>query len=268
MNPINRQREGFQNFTRGAEIWLHQTRMMFSSMMMILVAALVIGFVGIYVGMICWASKDEMYYSQKYMEASFKGFIFPETGKVTLMVDGHEAEVSPTVAKKISRPFKEMATWKIYVLSMVGLLIGGVSFFVLIWSLTKYGGRKMKDDHLRGGKRTSGEILKKQLLDKSEASSYSMAGVPMRKNSETLHSLVTGATGTGKSVAILDLLDQIRQQGKRAAVYDPTGQFIETFYRPGKDIILNPLDGVNPTYALPGAIRSPPFLSVTLWIDI
>jgi len=256
MNPISRQREGLQNFTRGAEIWLHQTRMMFSSMLMILVAALVIGFVGIYVGMICWASKDEMYYSQKYMEASFKGFIFPETGKVTLLIDGHEAEVNPIVAKEIARPFKEMAIWKIYVLSMIGLFIGGVSFFVLIWALTKYGGRKMKDDHLRGGKRTSGEILKKQLLEKHEASPYSMAGVPMRKNSEALHCLVTGATGTGKSVVILDMLDQIRQQGKRAAVYDPTGQFIETFYRPGKDIILNPLDVRCPRWTLWNEVRA------------
>lgn len=256
MNPISRQREGFQNFTRGAEIWLHQTRMMFSSMLMILAAALAIGFVGIYVGIMSWASKDEMYYSQKYMEASFKGFIFPETGKVTLLIDGHEMEVSPGTAKEVARPFKEMAIWKIYVLSMIGLLICGVSFFVLILSLTKYGGRKMKDDHLRGGKLTTGDELKNQLLEKNEASPYSMAGVPLRKNSETLHCLVTGATGTGKSVAILEMLDQIRSQGKRAAVYDPTGKITETFYRPGKDIILNPLDARCPRWTPWNEIRA------------
>ena len=52
MNPISRQRESWQNFTHGAEIWLHQTRMMFSSIVFILICALLIGFVVVYLGLI------------------------------------------------------------------------------------------------------------------------------------------------------------------------------------------------------------------------
>jgi len=38
------------------------------------------------------------------------------------------------------------------------------------------------------------------------------------------------------------MLDGIRQRGKRAIVYDTAGTFVEKFYRPGTDILLNPLD--------------------------
>ena len=33
-----------------------------------------------------------------------------------------------------------------------------------------------------------------------------------------------------------------RASGRRAIVYDTAGTFVEKFYRPGKDILLNPLD--------------------------
>src|SRR3546814_1190463 len=41
---------------------------------------------------------------------------------------------------------------------------------------------------------------------------------------------------------IVNMLAGIRAEGKRAIVYDTAGTFVETFYRPGKDILLNPLD--------------------------
>ena len=256
MNPISRQRESWQNFTRGAEIWLHQTRMMFSSIVFILICALLIGFVVVYLGLIFWATPQEIYYFEKYIEASFKGIFFSEHAKVLLWIGDEQKSVYLDVAKHIAKPFKEMVMWKLYILLIFGLSAIGLSFMALMAYLTKYGKGKMKDDHLRGGKSTTGEGLRNLLIDNGEASSYSVANVPLRKNSETLHFLLAGATGTGKSVAILELLDQIRTQGKRAAIYDPTGQFIEHFYRPGKDIILNPLDARSPRWSLWNEIRA------------
>jgi type IV conjugative transfer system coupling protein TraD len=54
--------------------------------------------------------------------------------------------------------------------------------------------------------------------------------------------LLAGTTGTGKSVAMQELMDQVRAKGQRAIVYDIDGAFIPAYYRPGKDILLNPLD--------------------------
>lgn len=70
----------------------------------------------------------------------------------------------------------------------------------------------------------------------------SIGGVNVPINAETSHILITGGTGSGKSGAFTSLLKNIRDRGQRAVVYDPSGEFIAKFYRPGVDYILNPLD--------------------------
>ncbi len=67
-------------------------------------------------------------------------------------------------------------------------------------------------------------------------------GVSWPKNGETLHTIITGSTGTGKTVAMLELLDQIEENGDRAIVFDKMGSFVNHFYRPERDFILNPYD--------------------------
>ena len=69
---------------------------------------------------------------------------------------------------------------------------------------------------------------------------YDMAGVPVSGASLTKHVLVAGSPGSGKSVAIFELLDQVRARALPAVVYD-TGEFIERFMRP-HDVLWNPAD--------------------------
>lgn len=68
-----------------------------------------------------------------------------------------------------------------------------------------------------------------------------IGGVEIPKDEEPSHFLFAGGPGTGKSVAISQMLETIRARGERAIVYDPTGEYLQWFYRPG-DKILNPLD--------------------------
>lgn len=44
------------------------------------------------------------------------------------------------------------------------------------------------------------------------------------------------------------MMDQVRAQGKRAIVYDTSGEFTATYFREGKDIILNPFDARSPNW--------------------
>ena len=69
-----------------------------------------------------------------------------------------------------------------------------------------------------------------------------LAGMPYPWREEQTHAMLIGSTGTGKTVAIMDLIDQIRARGQRAIVFDLTGAFISTFYDPERDTILHPLD--------------------------
>jgi len=71
---------------------------------------------------------------------------------------------------------------------------------------------------------------------------YNIAGVPVAAGKEALNFSVVGATGTGKSVLIGDLIEQVRSRGRRMIIHDPTGQYAERFFRPGHDLLLDPFD--------------------------
>ncbi len=69
-----------------------------------------------------------------------------------------------------------------------------------------------------------------------------LGGVPIPRKREVYHFLICGATGSGKSVANTQLLATVRERGQRAIVFDTSGEYIAKFYRPGRDVILNPGD--------------------------
>jgi len=82
----------------------------------------------------------------------------------------------------------------------------------------------------------------KLLRDKTPELAITIGGVPIDANDEQQHILLAGAPGTGKSVEIKKALRTIRARGQRCVCYDPSGEFTSMFYRPDRDILLNPLD--------------------------
>ena len=52
---------------------------------------------------------------------------------------------------------------------------------------------------------------------------YRIAGVPFPERTETQHTIVSGTTGSGKTVLISDLVAQIRARGERCVIYDKMG---------------------------------------------
>lgn len=79
---------------------------------------------------------------------------------------------------------------------------------------------------------------------------YQLAGVPFPWRLEQSHAMLIGTTGTGKTVAMRDLLRQVRERGQRAVVFDLTGAFIEAFFDEETDTILNPLDARCPMWSI------------------
>jgi type IV secretory pathway TraG/TraD family ATPase VirD4 len=71
--------------------------------------------------------------------------------------------------------------------------------------------------------------------------------IRLRRQDESLHFLIMGDTGTGKSVLIAQFLDQLRERGDAVIVYDPAREFIIRHYdREHGDVLLNPLDRRSP----------------------
>ena len=98
--------------------------------------------------------------------------------------------------------------------------------------------------------------LRSKLATKKELDSagiyrpYVFAGLPYPWRLEQSHAMLIGTTGTGKTVELSSIVAQIKERRHRAVIFDLTGAFIERFYDPGRDIILNPLDARCPQWSI------------------
>ena len=86
---------------------------------------------------------------------------------------------------------------------------------------------------------------------------YRIAGVPYPARTETQHTIVSGTTGSGKTVLISDLVAQVRARGERCVVYDKMGSYTRAFFDARRDVLLNPLDARSPRWSPFFEARSP-----------
>ena len=139
-------------------------------------------------------------------------------------------------------------------LSWQSFLIGTGLAFGLFLLIAKRGRRTKKSNFVRGREITSSKELNKKIAKANRKEktkdSYSIAGITYPARGETEHLMLAGTTGTGKTVVIKDLLRQIKERGDKAIVYDYTGAFIEGYYDPAKDIIINPFDKRSKSWCL------------------
>jgi len=82
--------------------------------------------------------------------------------------------------------------------------------------------------------------------------SLALGGVAIAARDEVKHFKLIGATGSGKSTAITELLQGALARGDRAVIADPDGGYLRHFYDARRgDVILNPFE--------PRAVRWDPF---------
>ncbi len=113
------------------------------------------------------------------------------------------------------------------------------------------------DDNIIRGTRT---ITARQLRRRTrrERGDIAIGGVRLPRRVEPLHLLVTGSTGTGKSVCITEILDAIANRGDRAIVADAGGIFLSHYLNPGRgDVIANPLDARGVRWSPLAEMRGP-----------
>ncbi|HHV7523691.1 TPA: type IV secretion system DNA-binding domain-containing protein [Burkholderia orbicola] len=238
------------SFSRGAELWMHQARLFMAAVWTVAIISVVLG---VLVGATYFwkaSGPDTRYGLERHVLAQVRDALYMTAGKMELNVNGvtHKLEVS-----EVAILTEDLAAdgWRILRNSALigGLTSVGVLFVVsLYW--WGYGRSKMQDQQLRGAELVSGPELKEIIERRDEASPYTIAGVPMRKGSENLHSIVVGAQGTGKSQQFFNRMREVQARGKRMIVYDPSGEFTAAFYRPGKDILMNPLDQRSPCWTI------------------
>ena len=165
-----------------------------------------------------WASKDTPAYKNRMLKIK-KTTAIKACEKRLRFFLGEAIEAAKTAGK---------ISFGTFGLAMLVFLLRG-----------RIGGKKK---HLSGLPLSKPWKLKLKLNCLFKSSDIKIGGVPMLKNSEAEHLLITGSSGSGKTNCLRQLLHQIRAQGDRAVIVDTTGSFVSEFYREGKDLLLNPFD--------------------------
>lgn len=233
-----------KNFTRGGQITLHNLRM-FTQIMDKVMVSVVLVFLLVTIGMI-WT-----------LTSSYERYICYEYGfsHLLMLIDerGVTSFTEPNGLKKrvyykdiihadFVKDMVKVASRK-GILSLIAGLISGMITLSLISRWLRKRGEKQAEHILLKGDTILPPLMTKKIIERDkQQSTLSLAKLPLIKNTETAHLLFHGTTGSGKSNAIKELLEQIRVRGDRAIIYDKSCNFLEEFYQPKKDIVLNPLD--------------------------
>jgi len=128
-------------------------------------------------------------------------------------------------------------------LLFLSIIISGC-FLILIFSIwSKFGKFVQEDKNIDGDKILTAKEVRSYLYSANQASSITIGDMPLVKNSENQHILITGATGSGKTNLIHNILPQARANSQPAIVIDQTGEMIAKYYDESRgDIIFNPFD--------------------------
>ena len=115
--------------------------------------------------------------------------------------------------------------------------------------------------HQRGAVVMDGADVQREagrLKRRHGADLITFAGVALDGFDETKHVKLIGTTGSGKSTAIRDLLEQALRRGDRAVIADPDGGYQREFHDAGRgDRILNPFDPASVRWDLFAEIEQP-----------
>ncbi len=236
--------EDVKNFTRGGQITLHNIRMFIQIMDKV---ALFVGiiFIGVFVSS-AWllTSEYERYVFGQYLWANTLP-IFDPTVKVRFIQPNGSASLVRYLDIANSTLIHEIVkqtSRHLLIAVCISIAASLASLSILTQWLRQRGKKQAEDTLLKGDNIIPSDVLANQLVKSRCDSDLKLAGLPLIKNKETAHFIFNGTTGTGKSNAIKEMLDQIRSRGDRVVVYDKSCSFFEEYYRPNVDVLLNPLD--------------------------
>lgn len=233
------------SWTRGGQAIVHNVRMTTQVFYQTFFAGLVI-----WIGGIVWyalekSSEYERFVLMKLGQAVFMGDAVP--GNVTPILfatsAGRQYWTSPKALLDSAIAHRTLEAFETYLLH--GAAISGLFAFTMLgwaWFYFTRTGRGLGSNQFLRGARFGTVRQVRRALWRNAQGSFDIGGVNVPDAFEPEHILICGAPGTGKTNIIVKMLDGIRKRKRRAIVYDTAGTFVEKFYRPGIDVLLNPLD--------------------------
>jgi type IV conjugative transfer system coupling protein TraD len=242
------------DITRGGQLLLHFLRMIGQVIRKFGGAGLAGSvFFGLFL-FIQFTTEHDRYVTARYYVASLQAGLFGRSDRPTVFRTADGRLVATTVNHiSTAEPLHAIAKgtvvrglW-VYALAFTCVFAFIALVVVLVWRM---GWRQRQERLLRGGRLIGGADLARELRRARLGGAIELAGVPLLKGSETSHVLVTGTSGSGKTVALHALLKDIRARRERVICFSPSGDFIRAFYRTDRDVLLNPFDARCPSWNL------------------
>ncbi|OPY67105.1 MAG: Coupling protein TraD [Syntrophorhabdaceae bacterium PtaU1.Bin034] len=155
----------------------------------------------------------------KYMGGSLTSFAFPD----------------PAILKKIIQFIVKK--------SLAYFVVCAILWFAYPWILGRFKQRARKQaerKYVSGARLVEPEDFRRLLQDRGD---LPFGSFQLPRKEEIKHVFVIGRPGTGKTVFLSAILEQLRARHEKIVLYDFKGDYISRFFVPGKgDILFNPLD--------------------------
>lgn len=114
----------------------------------------------------------------------------------------------------------------LFVVVMIGVCAAGGYALASIMGVSR---QQEAGEVLRGTQLATSDRWRKR-TDRMRAPAITVAGLAIDRADEPKHFVMMGTTGTGKSVAIREMLHGAAARGDRAIIADPDGGFLSRFY--------------------------------------
>ena len=186
----------------------------------------------------------------------------PDSGQEIRFADGTRRvlRISEIAVSVPAREARERLLDETLASAGLGLTSGGVLIGLFLVAFWWRGARLGRQKRIRGAEMVSAAELRRRLQSPHERllgalpgskgfRPWSIAGIPYPERTETQHTIVSGTTGSGKTVLISDLVAQIRSRGERCVLYDKMGSYTAAFFDADRDVLMNPLDARAPRWS-------------------
>lgn len=261
---------GFDYFTSGGQLTIHNWRM-FKQVMKVATQFLVVLFV-ILSGFNFWSntSEYERHVMWKYNEAQMK-LLFNDNALLQIK-NPNGAEITATARDVANAPYSlDVVDYGIEVL-IVGAASAGLwtgITFLAVAIIFAFIGKRMRAKEFRRGAllvkpKELIKLIRRYNRSKKSKGEYKLAGIPYPHEAEFQHTQLPGSTGKGKTVLFRELIQKARKNGDGGIIYCYTPDFVQEFYDPERDVLLNPFDQRCAPYSIFNDVHSRPHLDMIM----